>query len=955
MTPDRWHAIEQVFHAALTRTPDERPAFLAQACGDDRSLRDEVESLLAHSEAPSHLFDGEADPRLRAAILAKLPAAPSPAGHLTGQTLGAYELRTWLASGGMGDVYQAFDTRLNRTVVVKLLPPDPSPDPHDQPRFHREAELIASLNHPHICTIHDVGVHEGRDYLVMEFVDGETLQQRLTRGPVPLAQALTYAIQIADALDKAHRRGIVHRDLKPGNVMIAATGIKLLDFGIATRHADEPARGGGGGVLATPGYASPEQLRGQRVDARSDLFSFGATAYEMITGHRAFPGDTPARAIDNTLGGEPLPIRDLVPAVSDTMARTLERCIAKDPDERWQTASDLLFALRMSTIASETPSPTPPRRSAWIERSLWIAAIAAASLLIWMLRAATLPAPGSPASNEIPDVRVDIWPEPGTAFASSFDVPFALSPDGRRLAYVAIGADGIKRLWLRRFDGAGERPQEIPGIEGAYAPFWSPDGEWIGIFSPPGLMKVRVSNARLQLIAPHASTMAGATWSTTGTILFPAGPGGLSRVSADGGPISPVTTGDGSHFWPQFLGDGEHFLYAAALTREIRVGSLSGRDARVLMQVPVRISSIAFARGYLFYGQDTSLFARAFDESTRTFTGDPIELVKDVPITGLGRTPFSVSAAGPLVVWRYPGGTLASVRRFSETGESQSMIEAPARYVGLAMAPDGRRLAFSRRNPDGGADVWVRDLNTTAETQVTFSGSGVGPRWSSDGRRLAYTAPGRAPLPTLFATAEDHLATSSRIGTATLPTFASSWSHDGKVIVSVRIDPATRTDLHSESTDGARRERLSINSDGNDYLGVLSPDDRWLAFVTDVSGRDEVWVASFPSGAIRHQVSIDGGTSPQWTAGGREIAYVSSRRKLAVRSFTVTTAGSSLGPPRDLFDASAFIETTPLVTPSANAYTAAAEGHDFVAAVRVNDPKTPPIQLVLNWRALLSR
>jgi hypothetical protein len=591
MTPERWRSVERVYLAALECNPAEREAFLDQCCAGDVALRRDVDALFAHGDQPS-LLDRPAAPGLRLAIVGRLADSPLVPGRHAGRTFGAYELQSLVAAGGMGEVYRAVDTRLNRTVAVKILPPHRPEDPEPRFLFRREAEIISSLNHPHICTMHDIGVQDGIDYLVMEYIEGQTLQQRLARGPIPVDQALGYAVQIVDALDKAHRRGIVHRDLKPANVMITTGGVKLLDFGIATRTPDvagrpaptEPAR-------ATPQYGSPEQLEDRHVDSRADLFSFGATAYEMLSGRPAFQGDSRADLVEGVLHREPTPIRDIRPEIPPPLARTIMRCLAKDPEERWQTASDLLFELRGLASAGAPDPPAAVRRwlPIWAERAAWAATVLAAGLatllVVWR------PGTSRPAVTASPDIRFDLWPEAGASFASGVDVPFALSPDGRGLAYVAIGTDGIKRLWLRRFDGSPAAARAFPGTEDANTPFWSPDGEWIGCFDRHRLLKVHVTDGRVQVIAA-ASTMAGAAWNANGVILFPSGPQGLSRVAADGGALSPVTAGDGSHFWPQFLSDGEHFVYVAVLGREIRVGSLSGGPSRVVMRLPIKFSSL---------------------------------------------------------------------------------------------------------------------------------------------------------------------------------------------------------------------------------------------------------------------------------------------------------------------------------------------------------------------------
>ena len=942
MTPERWQTIERLYHAALEHSSSERESFLVAACQGDDELRVEVESLIAHGLNAPALLDARPGRELRAALNRGFDAQPVAPGRYVGRMFGPYSLQALLASGGMGEVYRAADTRLNRTVAIKILRHDlhAGPDRHE---LTREAGIVSSLNHPHICTIHDIGREDGVDYIVMEYLEGETLQQRLARGALPLDRAIEYCTQIVDALDKSHRRGIVHRDITPANVMLTAAGVKVLDFGIATRIGGSDP----GPAMATPAYGSPEQLAGRNADARTDIFSFGAVAYEMISGRRAFPGDAPEASLDQD---QPRSLRDLVPAVPERLARTLSRCLAQDPDERWQTANDLLFELRSLSAAATDPVVTgrPGPRRASTERVLWASALATAVLLY------ALGGSGPPeiAEAPAPDLRVELWPEPDTSYASGFDVPFALAPDGRSLAYVAIGRDGVKRLWIRMLDGTAGGAIEVAGTEDANTPFWSPDGVWVGFFSRQRLLKVRVSDRRVHTIATHASTMAGASWSVDGVILFTGGPGGLSRVSAEGGDVVPVTADEGSHFWPQFIGDGRHFFYAAAIPGEIRLGSLSGEPSRVVMDMHLNPSSLVYARGYLFFGRDSKLFARAFDESTLEFAGEPVELLAGIPVTQLGRMPFSISAAGPLAVWPYPGGTPAVLRWFTETGAAAPVVETPARYVGVALAADAMRFAVSRRNVNGGADVWVRELSAAAETQVTFNGGAFAPRWAPGGDRLAFTSAAKV-LPRPLIKNLQQPTGDVEFGGSRMPAFASSWSGDGSRIVTVRIDPATRDDLYVDHLGDGRAERLPMNTAANEYQAVVSPDDRWLAYVTDVSGRDEVWIARFPSGQVRRQVSIDGGTSPQWVDGGRGLVYLSDRKWLTLRSLAGTERDITLGAPRELFDASSFIDTTPLVTPTANAYAAAVDGRRFLAAVRADDPAAPPIQLIVNWRALL--
>ena len=611
MTPERWQEIERLYHAARERDADERPAFLAAACGGDDALRGEVETLLAHLTRAASFIETPAAGAHRSLLSAadavrRRLEERALHGRFAGTTFGSYEIKTLIAAGGMGEVYRAVDTRLNRTVAIKTLPEHLSADPARRERFKREAKIVSSLNHPHICTLYDVGNHDDVHYLVMEHIDGETLQKRLERGPLPFALALEYWIQIADALDKAHRRGVTHRDLKPANIMLTSSGVKLLDFGLATRSA--PIRGGApdnpapdssegltvqGTFMGTMQYTSPEQLEGKPSDTRSDIFSFGAIAYEMITGRRAFEGASPARLISAILSGDPPAILDLVPDIPPVLDRTLIRCLAKDPDDRWQTASDLLFQLRSFASAPDAaagacPAPASLRTSART-RLVDYGAVGSS----WRLASLGRPRERDRSAPATPAVSFPLFPAEGTSIYSGHDLPFQVSPDGRWIVYVAVKADWTRELRLRSWGSREER--SMPGTDGAKTPFWSPDSGWIGFFADGNLKKVRVSNGLVLQIAGSVSTVGGAAWNADDVIVFPLSPGGLSRVSAQGGPVTRVTTGEGSHFWPQFLDDGDHFIYAATLPARICIGSL--KERRLAHSRPDDLSNAGLGSG----------------------------------------------------------------------------------------------------------------------------------------------------------------------------------------------------------------------------------------------------------------------------------------------------------------------------------------------------------------------
>jgi Tol biopolymer transport system component len=806
-----------------------------------------------------------------------------------------------------------------------------------------------------------VGIQDGIHYLVMEHIDGETLQTRLERGPLPLVRALEYATQICDALDKAHRHGVIHRDLKPANVMLAKSGVKLLDFGVAKiARARAPAPDvthtrtltSEGTILGTFQYMAPEQVEGKDADARTDIFAFGALMYEMITAKKAFDGPTQANVIGAILKDNPPPVIELVPDMPASFDRALARCLAKDPDDRWQTANDLLFELRSIASPAAAGVRTSRALSRRVERALWMALVVAAIAGAGFWAQSRDVRPGAP-TGEAPAIGYTLFPPDGIALYSVHGPPLALSPDGRYIVYVGARADGPTQLWLRSL--YSQREQALPGTDGANTPFWSSDSQWIGFAAANSLKKVRISNGLTQVIATNVQNKGGAAWNADDVIVFQAWPGGSSRVSAQGGQVTPVT-GEGSHFWPQFLGDGQHFIYADAISRSIHIASLDNDRPRTLMTFPVRISSLAHVPGYILFVQDASLFARPFDEKRLEFAGEAIRLLDGIPVTGPGRASFSVSASGVLAYWPYPSGVPAGLHWFERDGrESSPAVNLPAQYAGFALSPDEKRLVFSRVAKNGGADLWLRDVVEGTEHQLTFDGAAFAPQWSPDGARIVFAGPGESPPPKLFIRNITGTSPASRFVVAPMANFASSWSADGHSVVSVRIDPANRNDLWVQRVQDGAAERLSFNTPFNESQGKVSPDNRWIAYMTDESGADEVWVARFPSGDGRRQVSVGGGTSPQWGDGSKEILYISGNNQLMAAPLSDGQSGENVGSPRALFPIPNIAESDWLLYPTANTFVAASNGQRFLVAVRRPDPDAPPINIVVNWRALLNR
>ena len=744
--------------------------------------------------------------------------------------------------------------------------------------------------------------------------------------------------------------------------MLAKSGVKLLDFGLAkVEHARAPALDAtltrtltsDGTILGTFQYMAPEQVEGKDADARTDIFAFGALVYEMITAKKAFDGSTQANVIGAILKDEPPSVIEIVPDVPASLDRALARCLAKDPDDRFQTANDLLFVLR--SIASPAAADARESRvlSRRVERALWMALVIAAIAGAGFWARSRDVRPGAPTSNA-PAIGYTLAPADGIAFDSVHGPPLALSPDGRYIVYVGTRANGPTQLWLRSLYSQGEHV--LPGTDGASTPFWSSDSQWIGFFAANSLKKVRISSGLTQVIATNVQNKGGATWNADDVIVFQAWPSGLSRVSAQGGQVTPVTTGDGNQFWPQFLGDGQHFVYADSVSRSIRIGSLDHDRPRPVMTFPVRISSLAYVPGYILFIQDASLFARPFDEQRLEFAGEAIRLLDGIPVSGPGRASFSVSASGVLAYWPYPAGVPASLHWFGRDGrEFSPEINPPAQYAGFALSPDARRLVFSRAAKNGGADLWLHDVAEGTERQLTFDGAAFTPQWSPDGARIVFTGPGENPPPKLFIMNSIDTSAASRFVAAPTANFASSWSADGRSIVSVRIDPANRNDLWVQRVQDGAAERLSFNTPFNESQGKVSSDNRWIAYVTDESGAEEVWVARFPSGDARRQVSVGGGTSPQWADGSKEILYISGNNQLMAAPFTEGQTGVNVGSPQALFPIPNLAETDRLVYPTANTFVATSNGQRFLVAVRGSHPNAPPINIVVNWRALLNR
>jgi serine/threonine protein kinase/Tol biopolymer transport system component len=890
---------------------------------------------------------------------------------MPGSRLGPYEVLSLAGSGGMGEVYRARDTRLDRVVAVKILPPGVAVDPVRLARFEREARTTASLAHPHICTLHDTGRDGDCWYFVTEYVDGETLQSRLIRGALPMEEALRYAIEIAEALDYAHRRHVLHRDMKPANIMLTPMGVKLLDFGLATSESPpvfqaEQARSdtltltAEGTFVGTLQYAAPEQLEGKPVDARTDLFAFGAVVYEMLTGRRAFAGDSAASVIAAILSSEPPPVATVRSGVAPALDRLVARLLAKDPEERWQTARDVLAELKW--IQKERPEP----RRAAMTRRLW----AASTLGILVLAALAVMALWN-SREEVRlanqrSVRFEIGPPPGTSFVPTL-TNLSLSPDGRRLAFLAsaspVGKEPVgKELWIRDIESG--RTHRLDGTDGALAPFWSPDSQWVAFEADGKLKKVNLAAGFPETVVSPGGSKFGGAWSVDGTLVFHGAFGGpLFRVASGGGAAVAATRmdesrGELSHNWPSFLPDGRHFVFLSVNSRapatQLWLASLDS-DHRVPLLEDVS-NTVYVPPGYLLFTRQGALFAQPFDASRRVLAGEATPLAEQVvrSMFGVpnGMSTFSVSANGLLA---YRAAKDVPLTWLDRSCRVVGELGPPGQYSHPAISPDGTRLAVAKLNPATGTpDVWMFDLPRGVGTPFTTDpGSESEPVWSPDGKQLAYFSNRRGHFE-LLAKASDSTTGEWQLRDRVIG--VDDWSPDGRFIAYTSMEENTAGHLALMSTRGDPVQSTTLQqvpkvAMANGTL-TFSPDGRWVAYNGRESGRWEIYMTAYPSGAGKWPVSTGGGIAPRWRRDGREFFYIARDGSLmAVRISDERTFQSSV--PQRLCaspvsgEGGAGARRAP--------YDVSPDGQRFVfAAASPAGAASGPITIVVNWPARLS-
>jgi Tol biopolymer transport system component/predicted Ser/Thr protein kinase len=879
--------------------------------------------------------------------------------------LGRYEIDAPIGAGGMGQVYKALDTRLNRVVAIKILPPQLAGDQQFRERFEREAKAISSLNHPHICTLYDVGHQDGTAFLVMEYLEGETLADRLARSPhrpLPMADALRIAIEIASALDAAHRAGIVHRDLKPGNVMLARGGAKLLDFGLAKTDAGAIVSGmsmlpttppdltAQGTILGTFQYMAPEQLEGLEADARTDIFAFGAVVYEMLSGRKAFEGKSQASVIGAILRDEPAPM----PAVTagSPLDRAVRKCLAKDPEDRWRAAHDLHDELKWiadSDAGSAVPV-VPTRRG--MPRSAAVAWSVAAVMLV-----ATI-ATGAIVYFRRPVSDTHIYRASIPLAVNFSQVPpssrLAISPDGRRLAFAGAGADGRLLLWVRALDGLTSQP--LAGTDGAMAPFWSADSRFIAFIAAGKLKRIDASGGPTSTLCDVPSGQLPGSWNRDNDILFTPDSGApLARVAATGGKPSPATAldrqlGETRHAFPYFLPDGRHFLYVAfngVGPLAVYVGALDSPDRKKILDLA---SSPMYADGYLVFVRDGAAMAQRFDAAQLTLSGEAVPVAEQVAVNVAIASggAMSISQKGALVYQMAAGGGIFHLAWFDRNGKQTDLSVDRADYGDVQISPDGGHAAISvAPTPGATRDIAILDLSRFTLPRFTFDPADeFASAWSPDGKRLVFNSRRQGHLD-LFQKPVTGAGTEELLFADGLDKSPLSWSPDGRFLLYTAFDATTGSDLWILPLTGDRKPTAFVRTPFNEPFGQFSPDGKWIAYQSSESGRGpDVYVAPFPGPGGKVQISTAGGSFPRWRRDGKEVFYLSFNRLMAT---AIDASGDrfDVGVARPLFD------VRNVAVGRRASYDVTPDGGRFLFNLVAEEAATTPFQLVVNWPAAL--
>jgi serine/threonine protein kinase/Tol biopolymer transport system component len=925
----------ELFEALRDVPRADRAAALTAACSDE-TLQVEVSRLLAAADdAGSFLEHGAA-------------AALAPHASLVGRTVGPYEISAVLGVGGMGEVYRARDTILRREVALKILPAPFGTDPERLARFRREAQILASLNHPNIAALYGLDESHGLAMLVMELVEGPTLADRLVTGAIPQDEAVPLACQIADALSAAHARGVVHRDLKPANVKLRPDGtVKVLDFGLAKSTEATPAGVDAnlthvGMILGTARCMSPEQARGHEVDKRSDIWAFGCVLFEMLCGKPAFEAGNVAETLAAILTREPDWHR-LPPETLASTRRVLRRCLEKDRARRLADIADARLELTTSDVEEPAPREGTSRRLI-----LWVMAAAGIALATWFVVEKRPDAPIERASVYRSSI---VLPERLGSQRNVYGNTLALSPDGKRLAFVASDASGKTRLWIRALDDLDAR--SIPDTADAQSPFWSPDGRSLAFVQDRHLRKVDVASGAIVTLCDEA--MFGGAWSRAGVILFTQLAGNLASVPETGGTATPLATiannaGEVFNTQPFFLDDPRAFGYVSLgvgnVHTEVYVASL---DSESVHRLPIEASVVQYTGGHLWFMSGSTLMAQAFDAGSGAVRGLALPVAEKVRINSgpFRGGVFSVSPAGTLVYQRDPAPGYELVW-YDRSGKLLGTLGAPADYGDVALSPDGSRALVSIAPASTGVrDLWIFDLARGLRTQFTFDDSHSirTPIWSPDGRKIAFATERQGHIVLMLKDAdggnEPTILLDDPFDKEPL-----SWSPDGRFMLYAKRSQIATPEVWVLPLDGGTKPYLLPYA--RSRFAWFAPDGRWIALVLAESTRGQLYVAPFPGPGALRQVSSIGGVNARWRADGKEIIFVSPRdNKLMSAEVSLGRDRAEVGAVRPLFD---FAWLGPR-----NTHDLTPDGERILALVQLSPGTSAPLTLVVNWQSLLEK
>ncbi|MBI3005651.1 MAG: serine/threonine-protein kinase [Ignavibacteriales bacterium] len=891
---------------------------------------------------------------------------------MIGQTISHYKILEKLGEGGMGVVYKAQDTTLDRLVALKFLPPHVSSSSDDKVRFTQEAKSAAALSHPNICTIYGVEEHDAQYFIVMEYVEGRTLKEM--KNNMPLKQAIDIGIQLSDGLAAAHEKGIVHRDIKPENIMVRKDGrVQIMDFGLAKlKGASRLTKEGS--TVGTAGYMSPEQVQGLETDHRTDIFSLGVVLYELFSGQSPFKAAHETAIAYEIVNVDPEPISSIRGEIDPQIDAIVLEALQKEPSERYQSVAEIAKELRRFkressrtrvsrvTAARHVPKMSedqPPKVFLGLRSRELLFAAAAGFFLVIALVFAIIHFLDTPV--EVRSFRSTILPpDKATLINTVNGSHIALSPDGRMLAFVARDSIGKTLLWVRSLSALSGQP--LSGTDGAEYPFWSPDNRHVGFFAGGKLRKIETSGGPPQTIC-EALAGRGGSWNQDGVIVFTSGTSRpLSRVSAAGGVATIITTLDTSrsergHRWPHFLPDGKHILFlsrtapsGSSETDAIHVASLdSTEESKLLFHAS---SNVAYAGGHLLYLREQSLMAQPFDAARLQLTGDAFPIAEQIQFVAIASSAvFSVSQNGVLVY--QVGGVQAGTQFtwFDRKGKPLGSIRKPGSYFRFRLSPDNRRVAVEVVEPQSntGFDIWLVDFARDIWTRFTFNPAiDRDPVWSPDGSRIVFDS-FRKGSADLYQRISSGAVNEEVLFESMNNKYPTDWSMDGKYLVYTEVSAGeTRPDLWVLPHTGDRKPKIFLQTEFSERRGVFSSDGKWIAYESDESGRFQIYVRPFPEPGAPTQVSTAGGSWPRWRRDGKEIFFITDNNAVMAAEVRMSRSAIEVGAVRQLFVVNAFRGANFNV----NGYDVTADGQRFLVNTIVGETaQSPPITLVLNWQA----